>query len=131
MDFRIVDYSATFFPGELPASRQGKFLQLVRDGETELLVLSPYGQSKFHAQILERYCMLNGIEGRFVRKPELFATAGTDVEVVGGGHWSLDEPDARLLLFGESKVYGRFDAEGLPEKVRGLPEYARYRVVVE
>lgn len=131
MDFRIVDYSAAYYADGLPGSRQGKFLQLILGGETELLVLSPYELSKFHAQILERYCMLNEIEGRFVRNPELFAATGDDIEVVGGGHWMVDEPNARILFFGESKVYGRFDAEGLSRKVRGLPEYAKYQVVIE
>ena len=131
MSFRIVDFSPFLYPDGVPAARQGKFLHLVEDGGNELLVLSPYELSRFHAQILERYCTLNGIEGRFVRKPDFYEATGPDVEVVGGGHWKLDEAEYRLELFGESKIYGRFGAAGLEDKVRTLPEYAKYKVVIE
>ena len=130
MGFRIIDFSPVQYPDGMPAARQGKFVHLVA-GEEELLVLSPYELSMFHAQILERYCGLNGVEGRFVRKPELYEVTGADVEIIGGGHWKLDEAQFRLALFGESTVYGRFGAEGLQRKVRALSEYEKYDVVIK
>ena len=131
MDFRIVDFSSVQYPGGMPAVRQGKFLHLVEGGEKELLVLSPYELSMFHAQILERYCVLNGVEGRFIRKPELYEVIGADIEVIGGGHWRLDEAQCLLRLFGESTVYGRFGAQGLWDKMRAMQEYEKYKIVIE
>lgn len=130
MNFRVVDYSPVFYKAEMPPVRQGKFLQLLEDGENETLVLSPYGLSKFHAQILERYCLLNDLDGRFLRKPEYYAALGADIEVFGGGHWKIDDLSLRLELYGESTAYGRFDPDGLAERIGALPTYRSYRIVV-
>jgi len=130
MNFDVIDYSEMLYKENITPTRQGKFLQIVDDGEIELLVLSPYELSKFHAQILERYCMLQDIEGRYVKKPDHFRATGADIEVIGGGHWKIDESVLRLVLNGESTVYGRFNSEGLSGKVRKLPKYSAYTVVV-
>ncbi len=130
MEFRVVDYSPVLYKAEMPPVRQGKFLQLVEGGENETLVLSPYGLSKFHAQILERYCLRNDLDGRYLRKPEYYSVPGADIEVVGGGHWKIDDPGLRLELNGESTAYGRFDPDGLAEKIGALAAYRGYRIVV-
>ena len=129
MSFRIVDFSSIRYPDGMPSVRQGKFLHLSEGEEKELLVLSPYELSMFHAQILERYCRLNCLEGRFIRNPEFYKVAGTVIEVIGGGHWRLDETEFRL--FGESTIYGRFEVVGLRGKVQALPEYEKYKIVIE
>ena len=131
MGFCVVDFSSVQYPDGMPAVRQGKFLHLLEGGEKELLVMSPYELSMFHAQILERHCKINGVEGRFIRKPELYEVIGADIEVIGGGHWKLNETEFQLRLFGESTVYGKFRAQGLLEKVRSIPEYGQYKIVVE
>jgi len=128
MSFRIVDFSPIQYPYGMPAVRQGKFLHL-GDGEGELLVLSPYKLSEFHAQILERYCMLNGLEGGFIRRREIYEVVGNDLTVIGGGHWRLDENE--FHLFGASMIYGKFEAQGLMEKVRNFPGFGKYRIVIE
>jgi hypothetical protein len=130
VEFRLIDYSSTWYRDNVPAVRRGKFLQLVEDGEIELLILSPYELSKYHAQILERYCMLNDIEGRFVKKPDLFQVTGANIEVLGGGHWEIDDRVRRLMLNRESTMYGRFDRSGLAAKVRVLHEFSSYTVLV-
>lgn len=130
VEFRVVDFSPVLYKAQMPPVRQGKFLQLVEGGKIETLVLSPYGLSKFHAQILERYCLLNDLDGRFLRKPEYYAALGADIEVFGGGHWKIDDLALRLELYGESTAYGRFDPDGLAEKIGGLPTYRSYRIVV-
>ncbi len=130
MEFRLIDFSPILYRKSVPAARGGKFLQLVEDGEIELLILSPYELSKYHAQILERYCMLNDIEGRFVKKPDYFQVTAADIEIIGGGHWKIDESLRRLVLTGESTMYRRFNPEGLAEKVRALPRYGSYLIVV-
>jgi len=131
MGFRIVDFSSILYPDGMPAVRQGKFVHLVEGGEEELLVLSPYELSMFHAQILERYCNLKGVEGRFIRKPELYEVIGADIKIIGGGHWKLDEAQFQLALFGESTIYGGFGVEGLEGKVRALLEYENYKILIK
>lgn len=128
--FRVVDFSGVHFRDGVPPERRGKFLQIVEGGDAEVLVLSPYGLSKYHAQILERYCAENGIEGRYLRTPEYYLADGAGIEVVGGGHWRIDDRNRQLLLYGESTAYGRFDAEGLPGKIGSLPGYRGYDVSV-
>ena len=131
MGFRIVDFSSVQYPDGMPAVRQGKFVHLVEGVEEELLVLSPYEQSVFHAQILERYCMLKGVEGRFIRKPELYEVIGAGIEIIGGGHWKLNETEFSLVLFGESTIYGGFRMEGLQSKVQVLPGYEKYKILIK
>lgn len=131
MEFRVIDYSSLAFAGGIPAERRGKFIHLIEGGEVELLILSPYQLAGYHAQILERYCSLNGIEGSFVgRKQDAFRVTGAGIEVIGGGHWKIDETALRIDLHGESTMYGPFKRDGLSRKVRGLLEYGSYTVVV-
>ena len=130
MDFRLIDYSSTHFGKTLPPVRDGKFLQIVDAAEgIEYIVLSPYELSKYHAQILERFCFLNGIEGRFIKMPDCFQVTGSEIDVVGGGHWKIDGQSLRLM--GESTMYGRFDRQGLAERIRAVPEYRSFVVKVE
>jgi hypothetical protein len=127
--FQVVDYSPALFGSLLPPVRSGKFIQIVdADEELEVLVLSPYDLSKFHAQILERYCRLNDVEGRFVRKPDHYRVTRADIEIVGGGHWRIDESLRRLVLSGRSTAYGPYDPSGLPERIKALPEFRGYVV---
>lgn len=130
MIFRLIDYSAMLFKKDVPPVRRGKFLQILDDGEIELLILSPYELSKYHAQILERYCMLNDLDGCYVKKPDHFRVTDADIEVIGGGHWKIDESVLHMILNGESTVYGRFNPDGLLKKVRALKQYASYTVVI-
>jgi hypothetical protein len=130
MDFRLIDYSGVLYGEDLPPVREGKFLQVVEEGETELLILSPYGLSEYHAQILERYCMSSGREGGFLRKPDRYHAPGAGIEVIGGGHWKIDDPGSRLELGGDSKVYGRFDGQALAEKIRTIPKYGKYNISI-
>ena len=130
MEFRLIDYSPVLYGGDVPPERSGKFIQAVdRDEDVELLILSPYDLSKYHAQILERYCHLNGIEGRYVKMPTSFLVTGADIDVIGGGHWRIE--GGTLRLSGESTMYGRFDPDGLVGKIAALPAYRAMSVVVE
>jgi hypothetical protein len=130
LEFRVIDYSSTFYGTTLPPVRSGKFLQIVDAGEEiETVLLSPYDLSKYHAQILERYCFLNGIAGRFLKNPDLYQVTGAAIEVVGGGHWKLD--GGLLRLMGESTMYGKYRPDGLAEKIRAIPEYRALDVAVE
>ena len=69
---------------------RGQFVQL-DDYETEYVVLSPEGLSVFHANIVERFCVLNDIKGHYNAQFNLFTIDYSDIEIVGGGFWEIDE----------------------------------------
>lgn len=130
MEFRFIDYSSALFGESLPPVRSGKFIQIIdAEEDVESVVLSPYGLSKYHAQILERYAAVNELAGRYIKKHEFYQVTGGDIEVVGGGHWKID--GSTLRLSGESTAYGKFDPKGLVNRIRALPEFRSVVVTVE
>ena len=71
----LIDYTSRYYPSlagtSVPAVVSGKFVQ-VRNGNTLYLILSPKELTKYHANIVERFCMDKGIEGRYDAKREKF-----------------------------------------------------------
>lgn len=130
--FHLIDYSTVVFPKGTVPIRRGKFLQFIDENdEVEVVALSPYELSKYHAQILERYCMLNDIVGRYVRMSDDYRVFGGEVTVIGGGHWKIDESNRHLMLTGESTIYGKFDPEGLADKIAAAQALDGFVVFVE
>lgn len=131
MNLRLIDYSPALYGPGLQPVRSGKFVQLedlVEDVET--LVLAPYGLARYHAQILERYCRLNDVAGRFVKKPVHYRIEDAGLEVVGGGHWRVDEEARRLVLNGESTAYGPFRPRGLADALRACGPFRGFTVQI-
>lgn len=122
MDFNVIDYSGRYFPSSLPAKRGGKFI-LVLSEDSEYLVMSPREQSTFHANIVERFFSELGISGRYNHKRDSYSISHTSWEIMGGGHWEIDENSCFLTLSGTSMAYGRFHSPGLARKVeKALPD---------
>ncbi|HWR59158.1 MAG TPA: hypothetical protein VN328_09745 [Thermodesulfovibrionales bacterium] len=71
MKFTLNEYSEIYFKTicktNVPPERGGKFVQIEND-DTEFLVLSPAGLSSFHASIVESFCMLHKIRGKYITK---------------------------------------------------------------
>lgn len=130
MNFRIIDYSKAAFGSALPHRRGGKFV-LIRNDEMEYLLLSPGILSKHHATILERFCELNDIEGKYVTKPSHFVFREPGWEIMGGGEWTIDDEDKVLHLFGKSVSYGKFFAEGLRVNIQKISSMAGYRLMID
>jgi hypothetical protein len=124
MDFTIIDYSAAYFTtiGEkpIPVARGGTFVQLVNhSASNEYLILSPHKQSEYHANIVERFCLLKGnIKGRYNVSRDFFEIQDPDWEVIGGGLWEIDEEKKSLTLAGGSKAYGKFDGGRLKSRIK-------------
>lgn len=123
----LIDYSRIAFRSFLPPYRKGKFIQ-VTDGETEYVVLAPYELATHHAMILERFCMQHDVKGIWVRKPSVFRILGGEWEVMGGGHFVIDDEERLLRLFGESTSYGSFDRYGLKRKMATVPVFQGYSI---
>jgi hypothetical protein len=123
MSFKFIDYSATYFTTiakkPIPSKRGGKFVQIINHATNdEYLVLSPKELSVYHANIVERFCLLNGnIPGSHNAKKDFFEIQNTDWQVIGGGFWSIDEKTKTLTLGGESKMYGAFDRFNVKSKI--------------
>lgn len=108
----IISYPAASGAGS-PNTVEGKFLQLRWD-EREYLVFASFDLHRYHNQILAHFAADLGISHRWLDGVTLEVDA-PELKVVGGGRFRLD--DDRLVLSGESQVYGRFDSEGLEQRI--------------
>ena len=114
----------------VPTVTAGKFVQLRNEG-TLYLVLSPKELTKYHANIIERFCMDKGIEGRYDAKREKFTISDRAWQIIGGGKFERDGNKKTIKLFDNSMAYGKFDATGLREMIAALPELSGWTVVIE
>lgn len=136
MEFKLVDFSEVYYRSiakvDLPGNRRGKFIQLKNeDEEIEYVVLSPEELSVYHANIVERFCMLNGIQGSYNPRKDHFHIQNPDWVVVGGGLWTMDTEKKEINLYGKSTMYGKFDPKGLKRNVLTRTEMNGYRVRID
>ncbi|MBF0563738.1 MAG: hypothetical protein HQK89_00690 [Nitrospirae bacterium] len=123
MYFQLIDYSDYFYRmvrrGVIPTGRGGKFVQLNYD-DTEFVVMSPMEFSRYHANIVERFCMGRQLSGYYNDKRDKYYTIDTSLEIMGGGMWKVDDELSTLHLCGTSRAYGDYDDTGLREKVSSV-----------
>jgi hypothetical protein len=123
-------YYASIAGAAIPPVMAGKFVQ-IRNGNTLYLVLSPREFTKYHANIIERFCMDKGIEGSYDAKREKFFIQDQAWVIVGGGKFERDANKKAIKLYDNSMAYGKFDATGLKEMLGALPEFSGYAVTIE
>jgi hypothetical protein len=130
----LIDYTPFYFisiaKADTPPLVSGKFVQ-IRNGNTLYLILSPKDLTKYHANIVERFCMDKGVEGRYDSKREKFFVQDQAWGIVGGGKFERDTDKKTIKLFDNSMAYGKFKAEGLKEALTALPEFSGYTVTIE
>ncbi len=130
----VIDYTPFYYASlartSAPPATAGKFVQ-IRHGADRYLVFSPKELTKYHANIVERFCMDTGIEGSYDGKREKFTIADQAWAIVGGGKFERDDEKKAIKLYDESMAYGKFDATGLQEMLAALPEFSGYRITVE
>jgi hypothetical protein len=132
--FTIIDLSEVYFmrieKTSMPDKRGGKFVQL-RNSDGEYLVFSPKELSSFHANIVERFCMMQKIKGRYTSKRmDCFEIEDQEWEIVGGGKWHIDTKEKKLVLFDTSGMYGKFESKGLKERIRASGNMAEYQIQI-
>lgn len=106
----------SYLPAEIDSGREtveGKFVQLLVNG-CEHLIFASFDLHRYHNQILGHYAETQGIAHRWVNGFTLELDT-SKLRVVGGGRFRLDA--RRLMLFGDSQVYGRFDPDGLGQRI--------------
>ena len=97
---KIIILVYTFNENQEHSIIEGKFLQLVLNNQ-EYLLFAPIELHHYHNQLLG--CFLD------------FDVAG--LTVLGGGRYRVDLNSKILTLYDNSQVYGRFDQNGLIEKI--------------
>jgi hypothetical protein len=130
----LIDYIPFYYTSvaqtAIPPVVSGKFVQ-IRNGNTLYLVLSPKELTKYHGNIVERFCMDKGIEGSYDTKREKFAILDQAWVIVGGGKFERHGIYKAIKLYDNSKAYGKFDAAGLRELLTTLPEFSGYTFMIE
>ena len=129
----LIDYIPFYYTSivqtAIPPVVSGKFVQ-IRNGNMLYLVLSPKEFTKYHANIVERFCMDKGIEGSYDTKREKFAILDQAWVIVGGGKFERDGNKKAIKLFDNSMAYGKFKDEGLKEVLASLPEFSGYTITI-
>lgn len=134
MPLIFIDYAPLYFTAvagtPVPPRVGGKFVQ-IRNKEREYLVFAPKEFMKYHAGIVERFCLDKGVEGSYDSEKKRYEIFDSSWIVAGGGKFELDRDRMTLRLFDNSMAYGKFDRSGLAEKLLAFPEFAGLTVLIE
>lgn len=130
----LIDYTPFYYTSvagtPVPTVTTGKFVQ-IRNGNALYLVLAPGDFAKYHANIIERFCMDKGIEGSYNAKRDKFTITDHVWQIVGGGKFERDTDKKAIKLYDNSMAYGKFDATGLKEMLGSLPEFSGYSIMID
>jgi len=133
MAIELIDYTQLYYAAiaktDVPPVIEGKFVQ-IRNESMEYLVLSPKEFTKYHANIVERFCLDRGIEGSYDPERKRYDIYDQEWIIVGGGKFEIDAIKKTVRLYDDSMAYGKFDTRGLPEKINSIPAYSGYAVVL-
>ncbi len=133
MNIELIDYTQLYYTAiaktGVPPVIAGKFVQ-IRNESSEYLVLSPTEFTKYHANIVERFCLDKGIEGSYDAEKKRYNIYDQEWNIVGGGKFELDAIKRTIRFYDDSMAYGKFDSRGLPEKLRYFPAFSGYAVVL-
>jgi hypothetical protein len=134
MQLRFVDYCLLYFTElreqPLPSHREGKVVVL-RSPAVRYAVFSPRQLSTYHANIVERFLLGEGISGQYNAKRDAFMFDAPDWQVEGGAHWERDDAQGVVRLYGRSQVYGGLDLAPLAAELRETPDLRDLKIVVE
>jgi hypothetical protein len=130
----LIDYSEADYRDlagtDLPDRYEGKFVQ-IRKGATEYLVFSSKVFTRFHADIVERFCSDREIPGIYHSQNKSFEILDPAWVVKGGGKFERDREKKLLHLYDDSMAYGKFENYGLKEKILSLAVVSSYKVRID
>lgn len=131
MNTVFIDYAQFFYRDilktDLPPFISGKFVQ-IKSGSTEYFVFSPKEFTKYHANIVERFCLDHGIEGSYDTEGKRYDIQDRQWIIAGGGKYEIDARRRSIKLFDDSMGYGKFDAEGFADKIKSTAEFKEFSV---
>jgi hypothetical protein len=94
---------------------EGKFLQLTWKGQ-EYMLFAQRGVHRYHNQVLAHFAESHAIPHRWIT-PEQLVTDDPELLIGGGGRFRLDPARHTLEVWDNSQAYGRFNENGLMEKL--------------
>jgi hypothetical protein len=134
MDIALVDYTKLYYQEVLktaiPPVVSGKFVQ-IRHESTEYLIFSPKEFTKYHANIVERFCFDNGLEGTYDATGKRYDITDHAWSVTGGGKYEVNTERKTIRLYDDSMAYGKFVNQNLTDKVLSFAEFKGYAVSIE
>ncbi len=134
MDVTLIDYVSFYYASlteePAPSIITGKFVQ-IRHRNTLYLVFAPQGLSKYHANIVERFCIDKGIGGSYDSERKKYNVHDQDWIVTGGGKFAIDRKQKTVKLYDDSMAYGKFDKTGLRDAIGTLREFSDFTIQVE
>jgi len=134
MKIIFIDYSEGYYADiagtALPEVRSGKFVQ-IRTRDTEYFLLSPKEFIPYHADLVRKFCLENGIGGSYDTERKRFDIAGAEWVVAGGGKFETNDVKKFIRFYDDSMAYGKFDPEALEEKVHQIAGLSDYEVRTE
>ncbi|HMK48901.1 MAG TPA: hypothetical protein VK435_02520 [Thermodesulfovibrionales bacterium] len=129
-----INYASTYYPYVAgiaePQQYEGKFVQ-IRRGGTEYLVFSPKEFTRFHADIVQRFCGEHNIYGVYRTENKVFEITDPEWRVTGGGKFAIDREKRDLRIHDNSLAYGKFEKQGLKEKILSVSQLSDYDVRIE
>lgn len=134
MKFIIKDYSGLYYKRiahiKRPFRRAGKFIQ-VRHRDTEYLVFSPKEYTRYHADLVEKFCLEKEISGTYNRQCKRYDILEPSWVILGGGKFEIDEEQKTLRLYDNSMAYGKFQEYALISRICSVSKMKGYRVEIE
>ncbi len=134
MTVYFIDYTSLYYKEiakvPIPSANTGKFVR-IRSESTDYLVLAPKEFTKYHANIVERFCSDMGIEGNYDAEGKRYDITDRSWSVDGGGKYEIDRNIKAIKLYDNSMAYGKFDRAWLKVTVRSLPEFSGFSVQIE
>ena|SRR5208337_2533034 len=129
IDYIHVYYTTVSSTPEPPVVT-GKFVQIRNKGRL-FLVFSPKDFMKYHANIVERFCLDSGMEGSYDPERKRFDILDEAWIIQGGGKFEISRNEKTIRLFDDSMAYGKFDPTDLVKIFKTIPAFFGYRVVTE
>ncbi len=134
MTIVFIDYTALYYTEvatiAIPPVIRGKFVE-IRNELIHYLVFSPSEFTKYHADIVQRFCLDRSIEGSFDPEKKRYAIHDQAWKILGGGKFELDRKKKAIRLYDDSMAYGKFRTFGLKETIDAIPEFSGFTVLVE
>jgi hypothetical protein len=134
MAIELIDYTQLYYTAiaktDVPPVIIGKFVQ-IRNESMEYLVFSPKDFTKYHANIVERFCLDKGLEGSYDPDRKRYDIYDQEWDIVGGGKFEIDTTKQTIRFYDDSMAYGKFDSSGLREKVNSVPPFSGFFVVLD
>jgi hypothetical protein len=97
----------------------------------EYLVFSPKEFTKYHAGIVEYFAKERGLAGAYDSEHKRYDILEPGWSVRGGGKFEIDRKNRELHLYDNSMAYGRFDPDGLCERLGATRVFSGYRIIID